>query len=71
MEICYLILPTKVCIRAANSIEFYSSLGSSSNYFNKSEFKFKFSNLFIYEFKFEFDENIFFEFEFEFKQMNI
>ena len=45
--------PTVLAIsRAANSIEFYSS--SSSTYFSKSEFKFEFSNLIIYEFKFEF-----------------
>ena len=40
-----------VSIRAANSIEFYSS----SAYFSKSEFKFEFSNLIIYWF--EFDKN--------------
>ena len=36
--------------RAANSTKFYSSLSSSSTYLNKSEFKFEFSNLIIYEF---------------------
>ena len=40
-------------VRAAISIEFCSSL--SSAYFSKSEFKFEFSNLIIYEF--EFDKN--------------
>ena len=39
--------------RAANSIEFYSS----STCFSKSEFKFEFSYLIIYEFKFECDKN--------------
>ena len=39
---------TKTNIRAANSIEFYSS--SSSTYFNKSELEL--SNLIIYEFEF-------------------
>ena len=55
--------------RAANSIEFYSSLSSSSTYFGKSEFKFEFSNLFIDEF--EFDKISFFEFKFKFRQTNI
>ena len=43
--------------RAANSMEFYSSSSSSSTYFSKSELKFEFSNLIIYELKFEFDKN--------------
>jgi len=43
--------------RAANSIEFYLSSSLSSTYFSKSEFKFEFSNLIIYEF--EFRKNIF------------
>ena len=42
---------------AANSIEFYSSSGSSSTNFSKSEFKFEFFYLIVYEFKFELDKN--------------
>ena len=51
-----LVLEILILNRAANSIDFYLSSGSSSTYSSQSEFKFYALKFNFFEFKFEFDK---------------
>ena len=55
-------------IAKTNGVRWYGHQGCK---LDQNLFKFKFSNLIIYEFKFEFEKISFFQFKFESRQMNI